>query len=165
MNPSQWIAYIPHMGAETKNRPHGGQADDQCLQLVTTSSHVPSLHPPVWLHSYCGRCSRGIVPNCPISTRFSFNKVMRKNRFVTTDNPEQKFTAITVIWRDQEVPGVDCSTKKNPATAILRRNREATSPIQSICPFFDSLAPSEIEEATLTSSISTSAFTPEKLPA
>ncbi|KAG6316309.1 hypothetical protein E4U44_000803 [Claviceps purpurea] len=103
-----------------------------------------------------------IVLSLPV---FSFNKVMRKNRFVITDNPEQEFTATTVIWRDQEVPGVDCSTKKKPATAILRRNRDTTSPIQSICPFFDSLAPSEIEEATLTSSISTSAFTPEKLPA
>ncbi|KAG6299060.1 hypothetical protein E4U09_000272 [Claviceps aff. purpurea] len=99
------------------------------------------------------------------AVKASYPIVMRKNRFVITDNPEQEFTAITVIWRDQEVPGVDCSTKKKPATAILRRNRDTTSPIQSICPFFNSLAPSEIEEATLTSSISTSAFTPEKLPA
>ncbi|KAG6091758.1 hypothetical protein E4U31_007257 [Claviceps sp. LM219 group G6] len=30
---------------------------------------------------------------------------------------------------------------------------------------FDSLAPSEIEKATLISSVGTSAFTPEKLPA
>ncbi|KAG5935685.1 hypothetical protein E4U59_005424 [Claviceps monticola] len=82
---------------------------------------------------------------------------MRKNRFVKTDSPEQKVTAITVIWRHQEVSGVDCSTKS--ATKKLQ------APIQSICPFFHSLAPSEIEEATLTSSISTSAFTPEKLPA